>query len=212
MRTVGRRRGGGHWLAALGLLAACAGWAGCAGAPEGPAGPEGDAVPRPEWKVGDRWVFQRTALSGAKTVVTHQVTGASGEGYTLRVRGIVPELTREWTLDLHLRRQAAGDGPAATFDPPASYFAWPLTVGKVWAQEFEYRDGRRDGRYANVWRVAGLESVHVLGGSFHTVRIEHRGREGERLQTYWYTPRARYWVKLESYVDGYTEELVELGG
>jgi hypothetical protein len=31
----------------------------------------------------------------------------------------------------------------------------------------------------------------------------------QRLETYWYSPRIRYWVRLEDYARGYVEELVE---
>jgi hypothetical protein len=55
----------------------------------------------------------------------------------------------------------------------------------------------------------GGERVHTLAGSFYAVRIERWGSRGERVDTYWYSPRVRYWVRLESYANGYAEELVE---
>ena len=68
----------------------------------------GESVPRPEWRMGDRWVFQRTAADGATAIVTHQVVAASTEGYTVRVLGLATEVTRQWTLDLHLVQEALG--------------------------------------------------------------------------------------------------------
>ena len=44
--------------------------------------------------MGDRWTFERTALTGAESVVTHQVVAATAEGYTVRILGLVPEVTR----------------------------------------------------------------------------------------------------------------------
>ncbi len=197
-------------LGRLGLLGALALLAGCARSPVGSgSGATEDVVPRPEWRVGDRWVFRQTALAGATAVVTHQVTEATGDGYTMRVTGLAAEVTRHWTRELHVSGQTSG-GLRASFEPAAMYFAWPLTLGKAWRQEFEYRDGRSDGRYANAWRVgAVVEPVDVVAGSFYAVRIEHWGNQGERLDAYWYVPRVRYWVRLENYLAGYTEELVE---
>lgn len=194
-------------MAALGLLGVLVVAAGCA-AP--PASPEADSVPRPEWRVGDRWVFRRTTLSGATAVVTHQVTEATGDGYTMRVTGLAQELTRWWTRELHVSRQTVAGGAVGRFQPAARYFVWPLTLGKTWTQEFEYGEGKTEGRYANTWRVgAFVEPIDVVAGSFYAVRIEHWGFRGERLDTYWYVPRVRYWVRLESYPSGYTEELIE---
>jgi hypothetical protein len=82
--------------------------------------------------------------------------------------------------------------------------------GKTWQQDVTFHDGQRDGRYLNSWRVgSGVERLHVLAGSFYTVRIERRGGEAEGLETSWYSPLVRYWVRFESYVGGYVEELVE---
>ena len=199
-----RRRGlllGG--FLGLGLLGGCA-------TPPGGTEQDPDQVPRPEWRVGDRWVFRRTPLEGTAVVVTHQVTVATGDSYTLRVFGVAPEVSQVWTTELHLRRHTVGNRPPGEFDPPARYFAWPLTLGKSWTQEFAYGDGTHHGRYANTWRVGpAVEPLHVVGGSFYTLRIERRGSQGERLDTYWYTPKVRYWVKLENYQGGYADELVE---
>ncbi len=185
---------------ALLVLAGCAGLAG---------GPGGDAVPRPEWRVGDRWVFRRSAGSDAPAVVTHEVREATPDGYAVRITGLDREIVRHFTPDLHVSRQTVG-GDAATFEPPAMYFAWPLTLGKGWSQEFEYRDGRHDARYTNHWRVAERpEAVDALGAVFRAVKIEHLGSRRERLQTYWYAPAVRYWVRLENHVSGFSEELVE---
>jgi hypothetical protein len=160
--------------------------------------------------VGDRWVFQRSFASGQTAVVTHQVAEVDGGGYTVRIGGLGADVAWRWTPELHLSRIVRGGEVVSRFEPPAMYFLWPLGLAKEWSQEFDYRDGRRDGRYANHWRVGPqIERVHTLAGSFYALRIERRGGQGEPVDTYWYTPRARYWVKAESYASGYVDELVE---
>ena len=204
---MSRVRGGRLGLVVALGAAALAG-AGCATDKEKQA-QEQEAVPRPEWRVGDRWVFQRTSLTGAATVVTHQVVAATVEGYTVRVLGLAAEVTRQWTPDLHLSQEALGDGTIARYQPPASYFAWPIGPAKTWAQEFQYTDGRNDGRYANTWKVGeAIEPIDTVAGRFYTLRVE-RWSGTQRLEAYWYNARVRYWVRLEDYLRGYVEELVE---
>ena len=192
--------------ALVGLLLAAAA-AGCASAPDPPPAAR---LGRPEWKVGDRWIFRRTPALGASTLVTHEVVEATPEGYAVRMSRLNQEITRHWTRELHLSHQTVGGRPLNRFEPAAMYFSWPLAPGKGWSQEFDYQDGKSDGRYANRWRIAEkAERVDVLGGLFIALRIERRGGGDELLDTYWYVPEARYWVKFVDHPNGYTEELVE---
>ena len=70
-------------------------------------------------------------------------------------------------------------------------------------------DGRNDGRYANTWKVGEtIEPIDTVAGRFYTLRVE-RWSGAQRLETYWYSPRIRFWVRLEDYLRGYVEELVE---
>jgi hypothetical protein len=197
----------GSRLGALVLVAAIL-TVGCAGEPT--KKPEEETlVPRPEWRVGDRWAFNRTSLAGVSTVVTRQVVAATAEGYTVRVLGVASEVTRQFTLDFHLAQETFGGGTTARYEPPASFFTWPLKPGATWSQEFQYTDGRNDGRYANTWKVGEtIEPIDTVAGRFYTLRVE-RWSGTQRLDTYWYSPRIRYWVRLEDYSRGYVEELVE---
>ncbi len=168
-----------------------------------------ESLPRPEWRVGDRWTFKRTVLTGVTSIITHQVVEASPQGYTVRTQGVVPEVTRRWTVDLHLVEETGANGAFMRYDPPALFFSWPFKPGDTWEQEFQYADGRNDGRYTNTWKVgAGVEPIETVTGRFYTLRVERWGGP-RRLEAYWYNPRVRYWVRLEDYLRGYEEELVE---
>lgn len=192
------------------VLALAAGLlAGCATSPSD-GDKDDNAVPRPEWRVGDRWAFQRTPLGGTPLVVTHQVVSADAAGYVLRISGAGPDTSRRWTRELHLVQQGLPGGVTARFEPPVRLFQWPLGLGRAWTQEFAYTDGTHDGRYANAWRTGpAVEPIDVVGGRFYALRIERSSTDGQRLMTYWYSPLARYWVRLEDYQHGYLEELVE---
>jgi hypothetical protein len=197
-----RRRLGMWLLAGVVVAAGCA--AETAKKPE-----EEPVVSRPEWRVGDRWAFNRTSLAGASAVVTRQVVAATAEGYTLRVLGATSEATRLWTRDFHLAQETFGGGVSARYEPPAAFFTWPLKPAATWSQEFQYTDGRNDGRYANTWKVGEtIEPIDTVAGRFYTLRVE-RWSGAQRLETYWYSPRIRFWVRLEDYLRGYVEELVE---
>jgi hypothetical protein len=170
---------------------------------------EQQSVPRPDWRVGDRWVLKRTTLTGASVIVTHQVVAATREGYTVRVLGLGAETTRQWTPDLHLVREVAADG-TVRYEPPLPYFSWPLKLAATWTQDFQLTDGRNDGRYENSWQVGEtIEPIETVAGRFYALRVE-RLSGTQRLETYWYNPRVRYWVRLEDYLRGYVEELVEV--
>jgi hypothetical protein len=168
-----------------------------------------DAIPRPEWRVGDRWVYERTSLSGATVVVTRQVVSATSEGYTVRLLGMKSEVSRQWTLDFHLAQETLGEGTTVRYDPPASYFVWPLKPGATWSQAFQYTDGRNDGRYTNTWTVGEtIQPIDTVAGRFYSLRVDRRSGT-QRLESYWYNPRVRYFVRLEDYLRGYVEQLVE---
>src|SRR5262249_39944294 len=65
------------------------------------------------------------------------------------------------------------------------------------------------GRYSNTWNVAeGIEAIDTLAGRFYVLRIE-RWSGTRRLVAYWYSPRIHYFVRLEDYLGGYVEDLVE---
>lgn len=172
-------------------------------------GADEEMVTRPEWRVGDRWSFKRTNLGGVSGVVTHQVVAASTDDYTVRVLGLGGEVTRRWTTEFHLVQETFADGTTVRYEPPASFFTWPLKLGATWTQDFQYTDGRNDGRYSNVWKVAPMiEAIDTVAGRFYVLRVE-RWSGTRRLEAYWYSPRIRYFVRLEDYLGGYVEELVE---
>jgi hypothetical protein len=144
-------------------------------------------------------------------MVMHEVTEATPDRYTMRITHLNSELTRHWTRDLHLAEHTVHGRPLNRFEPPAMYFAWPLAPGKTWTQAFEYRGGQADGAYTNTWQVAREpERLDVVAGVFVALRIERRGGGGEPLDTYWYVPQARYWVRFADHVNRFTEDLVEL--
>jgi hypothetical protein len=187
-------------------LAVAAAAPGCASAPKGPV----TVLGRPEWRAGDSWLFRRTPASGPSMMVTHEVIETTADRYLMRIAWLNSEMTRHWTRDLHVAEHTVRGRPLNRFDPPAMYFTWPLVAGQTWTQEFDYRDGQTEGHFANSWQVAPQpDLVDLMTGAVAALRIERRGGGGEPLDTYWYLPHARYWVKFTDHRNRYTEELVE---
>jgi hypothetical protein len=179
---------------------------GCASDPK----PAPELLVRPEWRTGDRWVFRRTGTAGMTTVSIHEVIEATPTGYVMRMTRLGQEILRHWTRDLHLSHQTAGGRPLNRFDPPAMFFSWPLALGKMWEQEFQYEDGKADGRYVNRWRIGPkVEPTDVIAARFGALKIERFGEGDELLNTYWWVPQVRYWVRLTDHVNRYSEELIE---
>jgi hypothetical protein len=173
-------------------------------------GPPAALLGRPEWRLGDRWLFRRTPASGPSMMVTHEVIETTADRYTMRITWLNSELTRHWTRDLHLAEHTQRGRPVNRFDPPAMYFSWPLAFGKAWTQEFDYRDSQAEGHYTNSWQVAKEpDLVDLVSGAVAALRIERRGGGGELLDAYWYVPQIRYWVRFTDHVSRFSEDLVE---
>ena len=169
-----------------------------------------DLTNPPQWSPGDRWIFRQVSGSASGVVVTHEVIEVTPEGYLMRITRLNQELTRFWTRTLAVSHHEVHGQPVNRFEPPALYFAWPLATGKQWTQAFGYRDGQRDGRYTNTWRVAPKdEMVDVTAGWFPALRIERLGADGQRLEVYWYAPAVRYWARHEDATNGFVDILLE---
>ena len=96
-------------------------------------------------------------------------TRSGSWGSSPRSRASGPSISTWW-------RRRAADGTRVRYDPPALFFSWPFKPGDTWAQEFQYTDGRNDGRYANTWKVgAGVEPIDTVAGRFYTLRVERWG-------------------------------------
>lgn len=171
---------------------------------------EAQLVGPPLWSPGDRWMFRRLTSGVAGVVVTHEVVEVTADGYLMRIMRQNQELMRFWTRDLRVSHHAVQGQPLNRFEPPALYFAWPLAKGKMWTQEFFYRDGKNDGRYTNTWRVSMQdEMVDVTAGWFPAIRVERLGADGQRLEAYWYAPAIRYWARHEDNTNGFVDILLE---
>jgi hypothetical protein len=123
-----------RWHRIAGLAFAILGFlvVGCVAMPPAQVVPLADqsaVAERPEWNVGDRWVFRwKEGLSGgtySRVVIEESVSGyVIRHGERDRVWHYTPDLAYLMRLD---------DGELARLhSPPRPYFQWPLAAGMKW--------------------------------------------------------------------------------
>ena len=158
---------------ALGLLLA-----GCAALDErgdltGPVA----AAPAPT--VGARWTYR--GREGFRSPViweeTHEVTGVSADGISVRVTLKGPTLDIErhelWAAPGLVRIGALMDIETRRFASPLMRYRFPLAPGKTWNQwvRNDNETTRRSGEINRYVRVGGWEKVSTPAGVFDAIRM-----------------------------------------
>ncbi|MBI5852132.1 MAG: hypothetical protein HZB39_14050 [Planctomycetes bacterium] len=153
--------------------------------------PEGAATfARPEWKVGDRFVYRH----GGEQRVAVRVVAVDEREIALvdEVLGIRNVVDRDFG---YLRLEEPDGGIVTRWDPVDARFSWPLWAGKRWACRYVLREhGGAELPVLAEYHCDALESVTVPAGSFEALRIWRRSRpllEGDwldRCDLFWYAP------------------------
>ncbi len=167
-----------------------------------------ESAERPDVHVGDRWVWQhtnglvnemdRTQIEDVVEVTDHEIkTRARVKG---RPGSGIMAYTKDWN---------PVDVGSARFAPFLKTLDFPLEVGKKWTGEADkmlFSNGRH-GKFFVKGEVAALEKIVVPAGTFDAYRInlslEAAGTDedvgiGHTVQTIWYAPSVKRYVKLES--------------
>ncbi|MCC6672507.1 MAG: hypothetical protein IT458_15690 [Planctomycetes bacterium] len=177
---------------------------------EAPAGAE--TSPRPELRVGDRFVYRRGTLQR----VAMRVTEAGADGYVLQEEET--GLRLRFTPELYEKGQDAEGLPEVTrvLAPYDARYAWPLWVGKQWTVQYLYKAPGKPGLpFLAHYVCDAMETVQVKAGTFRCHRIWRRHRpavEGSYVElatVYWYAPEVGMWVRrLDAGVVTELEEFV----
>lgn len=187
-------------------------------------------VAAPEHKVGDTWVYNKIdGWTGAlEFVVVSSVKDFSPRGAVLEavVPGstMVTRMQRDAGFNLVRTENPNGVQTVSPFYPS---YAFPLAIGKTWAQKVSFAYTAQPDKDVTAWfegRVVGWELVTVPAGTFDAVRIELKANyrassgvgnwNGTITDRLWYAPEVRNAVKYE-YQDTiggskYTHEVYEL--
>lgn len=168
------------------------------------------AIPKPNWTVGDQWVYAEKTSEGRKTVVREVVkedvfggipsyvvkTDNQEDFHTKETLGLIASMEDS---KLILRR-----------DKAAQIFSWPLAVGKEWRNAYTEENLKNKSKVMIDLSmvVSTIEEITVPGGTFEAARIEvYDPKTGRLVFERWYSPRAKYYVKTRAYVT--KEGLVE---
>jgi hypothetical protein len=161
-----------------------------------------DAPPRvddgnlnaPEWRRGDRWIFEWTSGEerGTRTVEVLEATTVNDVPYY--VIEIGPTTQQYYTKDLHFAASVQASRVLARMVPPQPWFAWPMKVGTKWDYHGSYEEQQGAMKHNDSFTVVGIDQVSVPGGTFRAYRIVRQTDRGDADQ-YWYAPEARWYVR-----------------
>ncbi|MGD0230626.1 MAG: hypothetical protein ABSC19_09735 [Syntrophorhabdales bacterium] len=164
----------------------------------------------PDVHKGDRWSWQHTnGLANEKdfTRIEDVVEISVNEIRTrVRVKGKpdsgISTYTREWN---------PVDVISAQYNPYLKELTFPLSVGKKWdgsADKMLFSNGKH-GKFFFKGEIVAFEKVTVPAGTFDAYRInvvlDATGTDedvniGNTVETYWYAPSVKRYVKLEATV------------
>lgn len=166
-------------------------------------------VGKPDWRIGYRWVYAEKRPGSSTTLVKEVIREDTFQGVpSFVVRGKERDnFYAKGTLGLVATMK---DGKLiSALDKPEQLFSWPLEAGKEWRNSFTRRnlEQKSSGKSDRSMLVAGVEEIKVPAGTFEAIKIEAYGFTTGRLrEEYWYSPKAKWFIKIRTYLD---EGLIE---
>ena len=185
-------------VASLMVFAFGCGWRGMLSPPAPPAPPAATAALSeatvPEWRVGDRWVYEWTSGQdrGTRTLEVRESTAVNGVEYYVVVIG--PASHQYYTKDLHFAAAVQASRVLARMVPPQPWFVWPLKAAAQWSYQGVYEERGSSKRQSDAFGVVGIELVTVPGGEFRAFKIV-RQTDRRDADQYWYAPEVRWYVR-----------------
>jgi len=167
-------------------------------------------VQKPNWTVGDQWVYAEKSPEARKTVVREVIREDAFQGIPSYVvkRGDEESFYGKETIGLIATMEEGR--LTLRRDKSDQLFSWPLVVGKEWRNTYAEENLKNKAKNAIDLSmvVSTIEEITVPAGTFEAARIDAYDTEtGHLLFERWYSPRAKYYVKTRAY---FTQEgLVE---
>ena len=159
---------------------------------------------KPEWKVGDQWTYA-VKHPGHEPVLTRQIVREDRfEGEPSYV--VMGEKNEVFRSKQTLERLAISRAEQIIERNVGSSgnFSWPLTLGKQWQSTYSRQDlvskTKRTIRFSNV--VSEISDITVPAGTFLSARVQrYNSANGRLMSEYWYSPKAKWNVKLRDFSD-----------
>jgi hypothetical protein len=201
---------GGAWRL---VFAVCLlGWL---GGPSLASAQQVEKVERPDFRIGDTWVYDRVDAfkDTRESSIRYRVAKLDGDSVEMEITDA--ESGKVLGKDIYtreLRRSLRELGSVRVSSEPAyPYLSFPLEIGKRWEQKVtQTRAGMSQPIEVDLeGKVVRWEDVSVKAGSFKAIKVEVSGyfhvttRMGERLNVsvsdhVWYVPVVKWWVKHTS--------------
>lgn len=187
---------------------------------------------RPDWKVGDEWVYKVTEVNDGNKVSEYQHEIEKIDDGKIMIRRseknaegvMVSGSLNTYNADMNY---VTVEGKGVTSTPSSQSLQWPLQPGKKYPVEFSYvnTENSRKGSTDMKSEVSELQDITVPAGTFKAYKISSQGfwtrrdseysGSGKEAQTIWYAPEVKRWVKWEtqnrrSSGDLFTNRVVEL--
>lgn len=169
----------------------------CAARDTAPAGVAPPPIVRvdapPEWRPGDRWVYDWTSgtHTGTKTVEVLEIKEINKVRYYV-VR--VGDSEQYYTLDFRWSGIVRDSRVEARMIPPQPWFTWPLEVGSRWVQRGVYEALDENKRVTETFAVVASETVEVPAGRFPALKVVREASSRDSDQ-YWFAPEVRWYVR-----------------
>ncbi|MFQ5962533.1 MAG: hypothetical protein ACE5MG_14175, partial [Candidatus Methylomirabilales bacterium] len=186
----------GCWTVLLGAIALWL-W-GCAVRDSATPAAVPPPIPRinapPEWRPGDRWVYdwKLGAQTGTKTVEVLEIREVNEVPYyAVRIGDIV----HYYTLDLQWAGLVRDSRVEARMDPPQPWFVWPLEVGDRWLHRGVYEEQDEKKEQNDSFAVVTAGAVEVPAGRFSALKVVREATGSRDSDQYWYAPEVRWYVR-----------------
>lgn len=147
----------------------------------------------PEWRPGDRWVYEWTSGSdrGTKTVEVTEIRELKGVQYYIVRLG---DIDHFYTRELHWAAAVRDSTVEARMIPPHAWFVWPLEVGRRWVHRGTWEDRGTTRPTNDSFAVVAAETVEVPAGAFQALKVA-RESSIQGLDEYWYAPAVRSYAR-----------------
>jgi hypothetical protein len=158
---------------------------------------------RPELRVGDSWLFERTDRgSSAKTDVARKVLAVGAEELTIASTEGATATEQKWTRELNY---VSGDGKRVA-RPHSQSLAFPLSLGRQWKVDGKgVTAAGSDATLEGNCKASAYEKVTVKAGTFDAFKVECDNEfyiygsriKGTQRLVQWYSPAVKFPVRTE---------------
>ena len=172
-------------------------------------------VERQNWVVGDKWEYKVLQRNDGNKVnaYQHEIENISDGKLMIRTsskndEGVYsPGALLTYSADMNYMTRT-GNGQTST--PDSQYLNWPLESEKKYLAEFSWvnTSNAQKGKTDFKATVTGPEDVVVEAGTFKAYKIILKGfwtrqdsqfsGSGAAMETIWYAPEVKRWVKWET--------------